>query len=107
MFTMTASQHQTTLDGKFTSQKCVALFSIQGLINHLVELVVSEDDVFLLLDKPVFWQLIQYLCPSLPEQDIPHRTKIHEEVLAHAVQAESRVKIALQVCLVFVCQVKY
>jgi len=107
MFTITASQRQTTLDGKFTSQKRVAPFSIRGLINHLVELVVSEDDAFLLLDKPVFWQLIQYLCPSLPKQDIPYCTKIREEVLACAVQAESRVKIALQVCSVFVCQVKY
>ena len=84
----------------------MALFSTQGLIDHLVKLVVSEDNAFLLLDKPAFQQLIQYLCPSLPQQDIPHRTKIREEVLAHTVQAESRVKVALQVCSVFVRHAK-
>ena len=85
MLTMTASQRQTTLDGVFTSQQRVAPFSTRGLINHLVELVVSEDDAFLLLDKPAFRQLIQYLRPSLSQQDIPHRTKIREEVLAHTI----------------------
>jgi hypothetical protein len=58
----------------------------------LVELIVSKDDAFYLLDKPVFRQLIHYLRPTLALKDIPHRTKIREEILARAVQAKSKMK---------------
>ncbi len=58
---MTASTHQTTLDGMVMSQPCMAPFSMRGLINHVVELIVSEDNAFLLLNKPTFRQLIHYL----------------------------------------------
>ena len=101
------SQRQTTLDETFTTQQCVAPFSTQGLIDHLVELIVTEDEAFQLLDRPMFWQLLNYLHPMLPNGDIPHCTKIHDKVLAHAVQAESKVKAALQVCSMFACHVKY
>ena len=103
---MTSSLRQTTLDGRFTSQQQVAPFSTQGLIDHLVELIVSEDEAFLLLNRPVFRQLLHYLRPSLPLIDIPHRTKIRGEVLVCAVEAESKVKTALQVRLMFVRHVK-
>ena len=80
---------------------------MQGLINHLVELIVTEDEVFQLLNRPMFQQLLNYLCPMLPNGDIPHPTKIYDEVLACAVQAKSKVKAALQVHLMFACHVKY
>jgi len=75
----------------------------------LVELIVSEDNAFYLLNKPVFRQLIHYLWPSLAIKDIPHRTKIREEVLARAVLAKTKLKETLQVCYTytFVCHVKY
>jgi len=79
---------------------------MQGLMDHLVELIVSEDDAFLLLNKPVFRHLLHYLCPSLCLNDIPHHTKVHGEVLVRAVEAKSKVKAALQVRLMFVCHVK-
>jgi len=93
---MTASQRQTTLD-TFTTQKAAAPFSTRGLKDHLVQLIVTEDEAFHLLDKPAFRQLIHYLRPTLPDKEIPHRTKIREEVLARAVEAESKLKASLQV----------
>ena len=94
---MTASTRQATLDGMVTSQPRMAPFSMRGLIDHVVELIVSEDDAFLLLDKPAFRQLLHYLRPALPIKDIPHRTRIREEVLARAGQAKAKLKATLQV----------
>jgi len=105
MLIMTARDSQSTLDGMVTSQPRVAPFSTRGLIDHLVELIVTEDDAFYLLDKPVFRQLIHYLRPNLAIKDIPHRTRIREEVLAHAVQAKSKLKATLQVRYAFFCHV--
>ena len=107
MLITTTSQRQTTLDETFTTQQCVPPFSTRGLIDHLVELIVTEDEAFQLLDRPAFRQLLNYLRPTLPNGDIPHRTKIHDEVLARAVQAKSKVKAALQVHSMFACHVKY
>jgi len=98
MLTTTASNRQTTLDGVVMSQPCTAPFSTRGLIDHIIELVVSEDDAFYLLDKPAFHQLIHYLRPTLSPKEIPHRTKIREEILACAAQAKSKLKATLQVC---------
>jgi hypothetical protein len=90
-------QCQTTLDGSFTRQPRVPPFSTQGLIDHLVELIISEDNAFHLLDKPAFRQLLHYLRPTLLSKDIPHRTKIRAEILERAKQAEYKVKASLQV----------
>ena len=79
---MTASNHQSTLDRVVTSQPHVAPFSMQGLVKHVVELIVSEDNAFYLLDRSMFHWLLHYLWPTLIMIDIPHCTKIHEEVLA-------------------------
>ena len=98
MLTTTASNRQTTLDGVVMSQPRAAPFSTRGLIDHIVELVVSEDDAFYLLDKPTFRQLIHYLRPTLSPKEIPHCTKIREEILARAAQAKSKLKATLQVC---------
>src|SRR5260221_6393036 len=106
MLTMTSSQRQTTLDGSVTHQPRVPPFSSQGLIDHLVELIVSEDEAFYLLDKPAFRQLLHYLRPTLASRDIPHHTKIREEVLHRAVKAESNLKATLQVRSTFHFHVK-
>jgi len=111
MLIMNASNQQSTLDGTVTSQSQphIAPFSMRGFVDHLVKLIISEDDAFYLLDKPAFHQLIHYLRPSLAIKDIPHRTKICEEVLARAVLAKTKLKETLQVCYtyMFVCHVKY
>jgi hypothetical protein len=96
-FITIASQRQTTLDGSLVRQPRVPPFTPQGLIDHLVQLIVTEDEAFYLLDKPAFRELLVYIRPTLAESDIPHRTKIREQVLARAGKAESTVKAALQV----------
>jgi len=95
---MTPSQRQTTLNGSLTHQPCVPPFTSKGLIDYLVQLVVTKDEAFLLLDKPAFRDLLTFLHPALNDRDIPHRTKIREETLKCAVQGESNVKASLQVC---------
>jgi len=89
------------------SQPRMAPFSTRGLVDYLVELIVSEDDAFYLLDKPAFRQLIHYLRPTLALKDIPHCTKICKEILACAVQAKSKMKATLQVRYAFFCHVKF
>jgi len=103
MLMITSSQYQTTLDGTFPTQQYIAPFSKWGLINHLVKLVVTEDEAFQLLDKPMFQCLLYYLHPTLPKGGIPHCTKIHDKMLACTVQAKAKVKAILQVCLTFAC----
>ena len=46
------SQCQTTLKASISHQPCVPPFSTQGLIDYIIELVISEDDAFQLLDRP-------------------------------------------------------
>lgn len=70
---------------------------MQGLLNYIIELIVSEDDAFQLIDKCSFRRLLMYLRPSLLDKDIPHRTKLTKEILEHAAQAEAMVKMALKV----------
>ena len=106
MLMMTASNCQSTLDGMVMSQPHVAPFLTWGLVEHMVELIVSEDNAFYLLDKSAFHQLIHYLWPTLTIKDIPHCTRIREEVLACTVQAKSKLKETLQVRYVFVCYMK-
>ena len=50
---------------------------------------------FQLVDKGAFRRLLMYTRPSLSERDIPHRTKIQEEILLKAEVAEGRVCEAL------------
>ena len=104
----TNSQRQTTLEGSISRQPRVPPFSTHGFIDYIVELVVSEDNAFQLLDRESFRQLLHYLRPKLRSQDIPHHTKIREVILEHAKQAEDRVKVVLQVCSdVYCCNTKY
>lgn len=50
---------------------------------------------FHLVDKASFRRLLMFTRPSLSEKDIPHRTKIHDEILFKAEEAEGRVRKAL------------
>ncbi|KAG2031016.1 ribonuclease H-like domain-containing protein [Suillus americanus] len=57
-----------------------------GLPEYIMELIVTEDEVLQLVDKPAFHNLLCYVRPALAESDVPHRTKLTETVKAHAVQ---------------------
>ncbi|KAM6489570.1 hypothetical protein JOM56_014989, partial [Amanita muscaria] len=57
-------QKQTTLDGVVTRQPRPPAFTTDGLLDYIIELVVSEDEAFQLTDKKPFCQLLTYLRPT-------------------------------------------
>ena len=57
--------------------------------------LINVFQAFQLVDKGAFRRLLMFTRPSLLEKDIPHRTKIHEEILLRARCAEVRVCKAL------------
>ena len=65
-------------------------------MDHIVELIVTEDKAIQLVDKDSFRRLLQYLRPSLSDKDIPHHTKTRDEILARARLAVDRVKEKLK-----------
>jgi hypothetical protein len=89
----TSSQHQQTLDASLAPK--VPQFTKAGLMDYIVELIVSEDEAFQLVDKGPFRRLLQYLRPSLSDNDIPHRTKTRQEILDRTSFAIERIKKAL------------
>ncbi|KAF7366232.1 HAT family dimerization domain-containing protein [Mycena venus] len=84
---------QTTLDNFATK---TPPFSSQGLLNYWVEMIVTENDAFMLVDKGPFRRLLQYCRPSLKESDIPHHTKMREEILKQTEDAEERLRSKLE-----------
>ncbi|KAK7025717.1 HAT family dimerization domain-containing protein [Favolaschia claudopus] len=80
---------QSTLEGFATK---TPPFTSEGLVDHLVELMVTEDDAFRLVDKAPFRRVLHYCRPSLKESDIPHRTKMRGEILTRASEAEDRLR---------------
>jgi hypothetical protein len=106
------SERQGTLDGTVTRQPRTPPFTTAGLIDYVVELVVSEDDVRLpfpsraalttiqaiqLVDRVAFRRLLVYLRPSLTDKDIPHRTRLRTEIVNRAKAAQESVKEKLKV----------
>ena len=75
----TSNRHQQTLDASLTPK--VPQFTKAGLMDYIVELIVSEDKAFQFVDKGPFRHLLQYLRPSLSDNDIPHCTKTRQEIL--------------------------
>ncbi|KAF8465779.1 hypothetical protein DFH94DRAFT_698702 [Russula ochroleuca] len=67
---------QGTLDSIITNQPHSLPFTQAGLLDYIIELVVSVDNVFQLVDRHPFRQLLMYIHPSLEDKDIPHRTKL-------------------------------
>ncbi|KAG2758103.1 hypothetical protein P692DRAFT_20867005 [Suillus brevipes Sb2] len=69
----TTDQLQKTLDSSLTQK--IPAFTKSGLMDYIIELIVCEDEAFQLVDKGPFRRLLQYLQPSLSDNDIPHHTK--------------------------------
>jgi hypothetical protein len=90
-------KRQLTLDSSIEVQPRMPPFTTQGLLDYVIELVVLEDKALQLIDKGSFRRLLTYLRPTLSERDVPHRNKLHKEILLRAETAEARVKAALQV----------
>jgi hypothetical protein len=80
--TIDSISRQTTLDHILVPK--VLPFSKEGLLDYIIQLVVSEDKAFQLVDRPAFRSLLLFLRPGLSERDIPHCTKIHQEIVARS-----------------------
>ena len=90
-------------------------WSKDGLLDHILALVVCEDKVsfkngcmemysqhshsqaFQLVDKPEFHQLLQYQRPETKENEIPHCTKCQEVILKNAEEAKASLHAKLEV----------
>ena len=92
------------------------IFTTDGLLDYIIELIVSEDEAslykstrpifltyleppqaFQLIDKSSFHCLLTYLRPSLEEKDIPHRTKLQAETLSRTKAVEKQIAEVLKV----------
>ncbi|KAF7372005.1 Zinc finger BED domain-containing protein RICESLEEPER 2 [Mycena venus] len=83
------AMEQTTLNG-FAMK--IPPFKTDGMLDHLVKLVVSEDNAFRLVDKGPFRRLMHYMRPSLQKKDLLHRTKMMSEVLERTKKVEARLR---------------
>jgi hypothetical protein len=63
---------QGTLDSMVTREARMPNFTTKGLLDFVIELVVSEDNAFRLIDKGPFRRLLRYCRPSLRDTDVPH-----------------------------------
>ncbi|KAJ8457093.1 hypothetical protein ONZ45_g18454 [Pleurotus djamor] len=87
---------QTNLDGVVSHQPRMPPFTYDGLVDHLVEFIASQDEAFRLVDQPAFRQLLKYLRPTLKDDDIPHRNTIRTQVIERAAAVEVKIKAVLK-----------
>lgn len=107
---------QTSLDSIVKHEPKVPLFSNAGLIDHIIELIVCEDEVsryqylyvvsfalnffhiqaFRLVERGSFRRLLKFCRPSLSEKDIPSRNTFRAEVLRHVQLAKGRMRDSMK-----------
>ena len=63
----------------------------------LHSLITIFCQAFQLVDKGPFYCLIQHCQPTLSKHDIPHRTKVCEDIMKHAENVIEWVKAKLEV----------
>ena len=68
--------------------------SIYAIARHGVNPIVCQ--VFQLVNKDSFRQLLMFMWPSLTKRDIPHQTRIHNEIHRRACNAQDKVGSALE-----------
>ncbi|KAG1819093.1 uncharacterized protein BJ212DRAFT_1204270, partial [Suillus subaureus] len=81
-------------------------FTKAGLLEYIMELIVTKDKALQLIDKPAFHNLLHYVHPALAESDMPHHMKLMETVKVRAVQVvnvicEHLAKVDSQVSMTF------
>ncbi|KAH9007830.1 hypothetical protein EDB84DRAFT_1447292 [Lactarius hengduanensis] len=69
---------QVNLDG---FMQRIPTWTKQGLMEHVIQFVVEDDQSFLVVEKPSFRNMLRYLRPNMKDLDIPHRTKLQDEVI--------------------------
>ncbi|KAF5380029.1 hypothetical protein D9615_006171 [Tricholomella constricta] len=82
---------QGSLNGIVTREPRMPAFTSAGMLDYVIELIVSEDKAFQLIDKGSFRRLLKYLRPALSDKEIPHRTKLRQEILRRAQDIEVRI----------------
>jgi hypothetical protein len=111
------NNQQGKLDGFV---KAAPKWSPEGLLEHIIELIVIEDEVsltclflvliftniilistkpFSIVERGPFRRILQFQRPTMKDSDIPHRTKIREEILEKAKVVEARLAQHLKVCV--------
>jgi len=74
--------HQTNFDSVITCDSKQPLFTINNLLDYIVELFVDEDEVaFQLVERGGFCSLLCYCWPSLSDKDIPKHKTVRAEIL--------------------------
>ena len=104
---------QTTLDASLVPK--IPQYTRTGLLEHIMELIVSEDEVFLffllfshteylctsqairLVDRKPFHRLLLFMCPQTPEHDIPHCSKVTDEIVKRAEEMVALIRLKLKV----------
>ncbi|KAG6905960.1 hypothetical protein DXG01_016673 [Tephrocybe rancida] len=69
---------QTKLDGWVEG---VPKWTSEGLLNHILEFIMSDDQAFHLIEKKSFCGILKYQRPSMKASDIPKCTKLQEEII--------------------------
>ncbi|KAF5370479.1 hypothetical protein D9615_009743 [Tricholomella constricta] len=87
---------QGTLDGIVSRQPRMPAFTSAGMLDYVIELIVREDEALQLIDRGSFRRLLKFMRPSLQEKDIPHRTKLRQEIIRRAHDVEQRVRDRLK-----------
>jgi hypothetical protein len=104
-YSLDLCRNQRTLDGFVTQQPAAPVFSSAGLLDHIVEMIVKQDDMSLysiirfnkckpapkalqLVEHQPFRCLLKYCCPSLKDSDVPHHRKIQKEIMERAKDVE-------------------
>ena len=104
---------QTTLDASLVPK--IPHYTKTGLLEHIIELIVSEDEVYTffflfshaeylctsqairLVDRKPFRHLLLFMRPQTPEHDIPHRSKVTDEIVKRAEEAVALITSKLKV----------
>ncbi|GLB42145.1 putative hAT family C-terminal dimerisation region [Lyophyllum shimeji] len=56
----------------------------EGLLEHVMQFVVEDDQAFTLVEKDTFRRILKYQRPATKDSDIPRRTKLQEEIMYKA-----------------------
>ncbi|KAF8801154.1 hypothetical protein BYT27DRAFT_7262185 [Phlegmacium glaucopus] len=64
----------------------------EGLLEHIIEFVVVDDQPFTIVEKGPFKAILKFQRPSTKDSDIPGRSKITEEIMEKAKVVEARLR---------------
>ncbi|KAN0130476.1 Ribonuclease H-like domain containing protein [Lactarius tabidus] len=87
----TRLQEQSSLEGWTVAKE--SQWSKQGLMEHIIELVVVDNQAFSLVDCAAFRRLLMFLRPATKDCDIPHCTSVANTVHEKAHKVKDILKV--------------